>query len=145
MNSAGAAAAVIFAAHPATQPPAGFVTQPNCQALAQQLLQFDILRFVTYGDRSPYLGNFLVGGKQLMVSLLHAPGPNEFPGTAINIIGLLAPIQAQVANDNNLLIMGDFNIPQSGMTRVQPVWGRYAGSNGTYTFGQVTPKQVTSR
>lgn len=132
--------AITFAPSPATQPPP--LTPTQAKWLAMQLLSIDILRFITYGDRSPYLGNFLVGGKSLMVSLLHAPGPQDPTRTdAINIMGLSLPMQAQVAQDS-LLLMGDFNIGAKQGNATGRVYGRFSNNQGVFGFAQVSPVQV---
>lgn len=83
----------------------------DAQALAAKLINVDMLRFPTFGQRSPMLGNFLIGAAKtptkLMTLLLHAPGPQE-PGRAdaINIIALSSVVQGT----GNLLMMGDWNI-----------------------------------
>jgi hypothetical protein len=125
---------VTFAVPPAPQPPA--LTPAQRQALAVRLKDTGILRFLTYGSRSPYVGNFLVGTppKRLMVSLLHAAGPGDLDRlSAIGVMALAAPMTDQVAQDS-LLVMGDFNVEDSWL----PPTGRQyvCDANG---FHQVTP------
>lgn len=142
MNQPGPAPTVTFSPPPARQPPAGVAANAVLrQQIAAKLLDVDILRFTTYSDRSPYLANFLVGGKKLMISLLHAPGPGDFPGDANNVIGLSRPMARQVQAPN-LLVMGDFNISQNMMTRRYPAFGRYLAAVGDYQFGKLSPQQL---
>ena len=143
LNNAGAAATISFSPSPAQQPPSGVASNTAlCQALATKLLDVDILRFTTYGDRSPYLANFLVGAKRLMISLLHAPGPSEFPGMAINVMALSRPMANQ-AQTSNLLVMGDFNIRQGfAMTSRYKAFHRFPAGPNDYQFGAVVPRQL---
>jgi hypothetical protein len=107
------------------------------QALAAQLIGTDILRFTNYGERSPFLGNFVLGkGKTLMVGMLHAPGPQARTRTdCINVIGLSMSAAAAA----NLVVMGDFNIgeTQGNLTGVEY---ERTTVNGHYTFAQVSPR-----
>jgi hypothetical protein len=135
-------ATVTFKPTPARQPPKGFAANAAArQALATQLVNIDILRFTTYAERSPYVGNFLVGngGNSLMVALLHAPGPREFPGVAVNVMGLSLPLQQQV-QQRSLLVMGDFNVPTTNMGRQELVYGRFQ-QGSDFVFNMVTPRQ----
>jgi hypothetical protein len=118
--------------------PVAPLTPTQLKALTAQLVGTDILRFSTYSDRSPFLGNFLVGNpaKRLMVSVLHAPGPQDLLRTdAVNIIGL----SNCAAAADNLAVMGDFNIAtnQSGLTAV--VYGRF-NYTGNWAFTQERPR-----
>ena len=130
-------AAVDFGTTPTPVP----VNAGQLQALATQLIGTDILRFVTYGDRSPYLANFLLDNpaKRVMVGVLHAPGPQDILRTdAINVIGL----STAAAAADNLVVMGDFNIAanQGGLNGVD--FARFM-RNGHFTFAQIVPKQLT--
>jgi endonuclease/exonuclease/phosphatase family metal-dependent hydrolase len=135
LASAPPPAEVNFGATPLPVP----MTRQQRRALAAQLIGSDILRFVRYGDRSPFLGNFLVGNppKRVMVGMLHAPGPQDLTRTdAINVIGL----STCAAAADNLVLMGDFNIAanQAGLTGVE--YGRF-DDHGTYKFAQLVPRQ----
>jgi len=137
LNTMAPPAAVNFGTTPTPVP----VNAAQRRALAAQLIGTDILRFVSYGDRSPYLANFLIGNpaKRVMIGVLHAPGPSDILRTdAINVIGL----STCAAAADNLVLMGDFNIAanQGGMTGVD--YGRFM-RNGEFTFAQLQPKQVT--
>jgi hypothetical protein len=119
-------------------PPA--MTRQDRKDLAAKLLTIDILRFVSTGERSPYLASFRVGNpaRPFMTALLHAPGPQDmdrFP--AINSMALIAPFQAPATNPN-LLVMGDFNIKATEMNDQARVWGRYL-KDGHFGFHEVTP------
>jgi len=142
LRTAPPPAAVTFKPAPARQPPAGFAASATAQqALAAQLVNIDMLRFTTYAERSPYLGNFLVGssGKSLMVALLHAPGPQNFPAEATNIVGLSLPMQQQVVQ-RNLLLMGDFNVSAANMQRRTLVYGRFQ-KGPDFVFDTVSPRR----
>ena len=61
---------------------------------AARLLAIDMLRFVSFGDRSPFVVNFLLGStnEKVTYAVMHAPGssdPNRFPA-ASNVFGLSA-------------------------------------------------------
>ena len=138
LNKMGAAKTVTFAAAPKAQPPAWAKTPAVCAQLASQIVDTDILRFISNGDRSPYLANFLLKGKPLMLSLLHAPGPDQMPEQAVNIIGLSLPLARQ-AVDKNLLIMGDFNVKWPD-TQQYVVYGRCLDSDQKFGFGIPVPR-----
>lgn len=124
-------------------PPPAINNQQDSRALAQLLLDVDILRFITYGDRSPFLVNLLVGATPapLAIVLLHAPGPQDPTRTdAINIIGLSRPAAAAAAG-GNLLVMGDFNIAAAQANATGRVYGRYTNAQNQFVFAQVTPAQ----
>jgi hypothetical protein len=115
------------------------LTTAQKQVIAAQLLGADILRFVSYADRSPFVANFLVGNpaKRVMVAVLHAAGPQDKVRTdAINVIGLSNAAAAAA----NLLLMGDFNIGanQGGLTGVE--YGRFMRT-GEFVFAQLVPRQ----
>lgn len=138
LNTAKKPAAVNFGA---THPPV-VMGNAQLQALAAQLIGTDILRFVGYGDRSPFLANFLVGSppKKVMVGVLHAPGPQDPLRTdAVNVIGLSRCATAAAAD--NLVLMGDFNIAanQGGLNGVE--YGRFPRSDGSFAFAQLVPRQ----
>jgi hypothetical protein len=140
INLAGINATVTFAQH--SNPPQGLTTADK-KNLASLLKNIDILRFVTYADRSPYLANFLVGNpaKRLMISLLHAPGPQDLTRLdAINVMALSLPMRSQVTQDN-LLLMGDFNIAAEDAAKNGEVYARFIGQNNQFTFGKVSPIQ----
>ncbi len=128
------------------QPPAALLGPGGAvarQHLARMLVDADILRFLTYGARSPYLANFLVGnpGKPLATAIYHAPGPQEQMftiGPAINTIGMSLPL-ARAAAAGNVLVMGDFNVTARQMSEQVEVWGRE--KNGQPQFSKVTPVQ----
>ncbi len=128
------------------QPPAALLGPGGAvarQHLAQMLVDADILRFLTYGARSPYLANFLVGnpGKPLATAIYHAPGPQEQMftiGPAINTIGMSLSL-ARAAAAGNVLVMGDFNVTARQMSEQVEVWGRE--KNGQPQFSKVTPVQ----
>lgn len=126
------------------QNPPTALTSTQLQALATQLKNIDILRFISNADRSPYLGNFLVGNpaKRLMVSMLHAPGPQDRTRfEANNIIALSLPMRAQVGQDN-LLVMGDFNISAATASKTARAYGRFTNSQGAFVFASLTPVQL---
>jgi endonuclease/exonuclease/phosphatase family metal-dependent hydrolase len=125
-------------------PPAAINNAADSQALARLLLDVDILRFITYGDRSPFLVNLLVGATPapLAIVLLHAPGPQDATRTdAINIIGLSRPA-GRAAATGNLLVMGDFNIAANQANATGRVYGRYTNAQHQFVFAQVTPAQT---
>jgi hypothetical protein len=125
-------------------PPPASITVADSQALARLLLDVDILRFITYGDRSPFLVNFLVGTtpRPLAIVLLHAPGPQDKLRTdAINIIGLSRPA-ARAAAGGNLLVMGDFNIAAAQGHLTGRVYGRFMNTQNQFVFAQVAPAQT---
>jgi hypothetical protein len=103
------------------------------QSLANVLVGIDILRFPTYGDRSPFVASFLVGSSKqpLTVVLFHAPGPGDPTRTdAINIISMSDRLQKAPS----LVLMGDFNIALTeGLSRA-PVYTRDP------SFGPATPR-----
>jgi hypothetical protein len=124
----------------ATPPPVG-MNATQLQALAAQLIGIDILRFISYADRTPFLANFLVGNpaKKLMVAVLHLQGPSDPDRKdAINIIGL----SNCAAGADNLVLMGDFNIAanQGGLTGVE--YGRFLRPDKSFAFAQLVPKKV---
>lgn len=136
LDTAPPPAQVNFGATPLPVPP---LTTPQLRALAAQLIGTDILRFVGYGDRSPFLANFLVGNppKRVLIGVLHAPGPQDTLRTdAINVIGL----SRRAAAADNLVLMGDFNIAanQGGLNGVE--YGRFL-RNGAFVFAQLVPRQ----
>lgn len=117
------------------------LTTAQKQVIAAQLLGADILRFVSYADRSPFLANFLVGNpaKQVMVAVQHAQGPQDPVRTdAINVIGLSNAAAAAA----NLLLMGDFNIGanQGGLNGLD--YGRFMSAGG-FVFARLVPTQRT--
>lgn len=138
----GANAAVVFDGPPAAQPPAG-MTLAQRQEVARILMGLDILQYISYPDRSPYVASFVVGNapaRRLTVGLLHAPRPgNPTLASAINVLGLLQPLVNTVANGGNLLLMGDFNVSAWGMNAEGRVYAR--GADGK-AFGLVRPPQM---
>jgi hypothetical protein len=90
--------------------------------LAEKVHGVDILRFPGFGDRSPYLGNFLIGKTSVMFGLLHAPGPSELIRShAINIMAL----SQVLTKASDLVLMGDFNIQEAAQkTLTAPVYER---------------------
>jgi len=138
LNQMGANLQVQWGNNP---PPPPAINAQDSQALAQLLLDVDILRFITYGDRSPFLVNLVVGAAPLAMVLLHAPGPQDPTRTdAINIIGLSRPVGAAAAG-GNLLVMGDFNIAAAQANATGRVYGRYTNAQNQFVFAQVTPVQ----
>jgi hypothetical protein len=129
-------AQVNFGTTPLPVPP---LTAAQLQALAAQLIAADILRFVGYGDRSPFLASFLVGNlpKRLMVAVLHAAGPQDKLRTdAINVIGLSNAAAAAA----NLVLMGDFNIAANQGTLTGVQYGRFM-RKAEFVFAQLVPRQ----
>jgi hypothetical protein len=123
----------------AVQPPMA-MSQQQLETLGKQLLGTDILRFITYGDRSPFLANFLIGSppKQVLIGVLHAPGPQDLTRLdAINIIGL----STCAASSDNFVLMGDFNIAATQLTANAPEYGRFDDGSGNWTFAQLNPKK----
>jgi hypothetical protein len=124
-------------------PPPGGLTTADERDIAATLLDVDILRFNTYGDRSPFLVNLLVGTqpRPLAIVLLHAPGPQDRIRTdAINIIGLSRPA-GRAAAGGNLLVMGDFNIAANQGNLTARVYGRFTNPNHQFVFAQAVPAQ----
>ena len=121
-----------------TKPPVA-MNPAQLQALAAQLIGTDILRFVGYAHRSPFLANFLVGSpaKKVMVAVLHAPGPGEpIRLDAINIIGL----SNSAAAADNLVLMGDFNIAENQIGNLAVEYGRFTQA-AHFTFDPVVPRR----
>jgi endonuclease/exonuclease/phosphatase family metal-dependent hydrolase len=114
------------------------------QQIAQTILDVDVLRFITFGDRAPYLVNLRVGNQSrpLAAMLFHASGPQDPTRTdAINIIGLSRPA-VQAARTGNLLLMGDFNIAAAQATLTGRVYSRHTNAQGAFVFAQVQPIQT---
>lgn len=128
------------------QPPAGILGpggQGARQSLARKLVDADILRFLTAGDRSPFLGNFRVGDqlKPLATAVYHALGPQQKIfniGPAINTIAMSLPLSAAAAA-GNVLVMGDFNVAAREMDAQVEVFCRT--DNGQPGFAMVKPVQ----
>ena len=115
LQLAGNAAEVRFDPTLPQQPPAPLADATPAgtaarEALAQKLIDTDILRFTTLPDRSPFLANFLVGAaaQPLSLAMLHAPGPGRnvgiAVGPAINLFGLSRPLADAAAGAGNVLV-----------------------------------------
>ncbi|HEX2093694.1 MAG TPA: hypothetical protein VHG28_14930 [Longimicrobiaceae bacterium] len=142
LSAAMPGAAVVF--DPAgTQPPAP-LTPAQLQDLATRLVEVDILRFLNYGERSPYLATFTLGaGKRLTMAVYHALGtsdPTRF--NAINVLAMSLPLQA-AARDANLLLMGDFNVKATEYGKVCVVYTRTTQAGAT-AFGPRIPRVATT-
>ena len=123
----------------ATKKPPTVPTQAQRQDLGARLLGIDMLRFVTFADRSPFVVNFLLGPKQDKVAyaLMHAPGPqdsNRIP--AANVFALSRPLQIAAAA-NALLIAGDFNVGTIAMGNTAKKYDRI-DVNKVFTFAEDT-------
>ena len=92
------------------------LTPAQEQWLSSVLVSFDIFRFLTYGDRPPFVANFLLGAAQHPVTLVlfHAEGPGANVGSAVNLLADTAPVSSAGA----LVLTGDFNVTS---TRPVPV------------------------
>jgi hypothetical protein len=104
-------------------PVAGMLTVPQLQDVARKLLQIDILQFPETEERSPYIGNFLLGTNQrpVSVALFHAQGPGVPKRyEAINIIGMSRVLASAPA----AVLMGDFNVQFRQMGALGRVWVR---------------------
>lgn len=123
------------------QPP-GKPTKAQVQDLGARLHGSDILRFISYGDRSPFVANFLVGKAKapLTVALLHAPGPQDPTRTqAANIIALSAPL-VSASTRGNLLLMGDYNIAATQTNLLARDFGRFTDpTTKKFVFAMTTP------
>lgn len=147
LSAAGVGAIVNLAG---SNPPTLPFSVAERQALAHRLVAIDALRFPTFDNRAPFVANFHVGNppQPLTFVLYHAPGPGDIAlGEAINMIGLSGPL----AQAQNLLVMGDFNVPFAQIGTVQArVWTR-AGPVAPVTrravFGPITgvPLNAPSR
>lgn len=115
------------------------LTARQRKQVAEILLDADILRFTSYAERSPFLGQFLVGhpGQQLLVGVFHAKGTSDpFRGDGINVIGL----SRLAAGADNLLLMGDFNIhdPNAHLSTGREFARQ--NSHGVFGFSEVQPR-----
>lgn len=139
------ATAVSFSSTKNPQPPVAFSPQQLTQ-IGTILTQLDVLRFITYGDRSPYLINLTLDTKPLTIALYHAPGPQDPTRfDAINIIGMSLPL-APSNPDKNMLLMGDFNISSSQSFSTALVYQRApdpVNPNGV-NFGPVNPRKYAT-
>jgi hypothetical protein len=121
LSAAGVGAIVNLAG---SNPPTLPFLPAERQALARRLVAIDALRFPTFDNRAPFVANFQVGNppQPLTFVIYHAPKPGDTAlPEAINMIGLSQPL----ANAQNLLVMGDFNVPFAQIGTVQArVWTR---------------------
>jgi hypothetical protein len=130
----------------ATKKPPTVPSQAQRRDLGARLVDIDMLRFVTFGDRSPFVVNFLLGSNKDKVTyaLMHAPGPqdsNRIP--AANVFALSRPLLTAAAS-NALLIAGDFNVGTIAMGNTARKYDRI-DVNGVFTFAEDTtsvPQQV---
>jgi hypothetical protein len=118
---------------------------PQLLQISQTLAQLDVLRFISYGDRSPYLINLNLDTKPLIIALYHAPGPSDpsrFP--AINNIGMSMPLATAASN---MLLMGDFNISATDLKKKRARAYQRApvsGNPNAVTFGPISPQQLAA-
>lgn len=137
--STGAAVAFTDKTNP---PPVNF-TNTQLIEIGTILTQLDVLRFITYGDRSPYIINLTLDAKPLTIAVYHAPGPQDPTRfEAINIIGMSLPL-APSNPDKNMLLMGDFNIGETQTSTQARVYERASvtGNANAVVFQPAKPVQ----
>jgi hypothetical protein len=124
-------------------PPVVF-TPAQLLQISQTLAQLDVLRFITYGDRSPYLLNLNLDSKPLAIALYHAPGPQDPTRfESINNIGMSIPLAVTA---QNMLLMGDFNISTAQITKRARAYQRapVAGNPNAVNFSAISPQQLVT-
>ncbi|WP_183573678.1 hypothetical protein HDF18_08035 [Mucilaginibacter sp. X5P1] len=124
-------------------PPIAF-NPAQLSQMSQILAQLDVLRFISYGDRSPYLINLNLDAKPLTIALYHAPGPQDPTRfEAINNIGMSFPL---AATGSNTLLMGDFNISTAQLTKQARAYQRapVAGNPNAVNFSAKSPQQLVT-
>lgn len=124
----------------AKAPPPTALTQAQRQDLGARLVAIDMLRFVGFGDRSPFVVNFALGAAQtkFTYAFAHSPGstdPTRFPVT--NVAPLNATLVAASAT-TALLFAGDFNVAVQDMSKEARQYRRITLPDGTFTFGEDT-------
>ncbi len=113
------------------------LTQAERRNLGARLLAVDMLRFVTFGDRSPFVVNFVLGAAKTRFSYalahsLEPKDPTRIP--AANVPALSAALQTASAT-TALLLTGDFNVSVKSMDDTAKAYARI-DVNGTFTFAQ---------
>lgn len=120
------------------------------QRLKARLSAVDVIRFITFGDRSPFMLNLNIvdphgAMRSVLITMVHEPGPQDPTRmAAINIAAMSIGTQRCIAAGAFGLLMGDFNIAAGQMHTGGIAYGRVpALAPGTgVVFKELIPRQV---
>lgn len=119
--------------------------------LKKKILDVDILKFTSPGDRSPFMMHLKIGSNNnltpLTIVLAHQLGtsdPQRFD--AINIMALNRVLLYNAANSSPMLLMGDYNVATSQMKKQVRVYERRIANHvfGLNTATPPTTQQIFS-